>query len=148
MRLLALGCIVFVMGAWFGFYEAHAASGVKITGYLTGKEVPKYTDAFVNGYAAGNFDMLGMVVWMANDQPKYFTPEYFTKQYQCLQKIPSTQETVAWAKAYWSKEPDVWAAEEITWNACDYAVSSSRTSTVTKTRSPAPSSAGKQILIK
>ena len=137
MRLLVLGCLVFLMGAWFGFYEAHAASGVKYTGYLQGKDTSKAQAAFLNGYAAGVFDELAQVTWIANEESKYFTAEVFTKQYQCMQKIPNLGEAVAWAKDFWNKEPDVWAADQLFVHACEYNASA-RTSTAVKTAGPSP----------
>ena len=135
MRLLVLGCVMFLVGAWFGFYEAHAASGIKYDGYLTGKNVPKASPDFLNGYAAGNYDTLAMVAYVANEVPKVFNAEVFTKQYQCLQKIPTAGETVAWAKDLWSKSPDSFAAQEIFIHACEYGASA-RANTMTKAGGP------------
>lgn len=146
MRLLVLGCIVFLMGAWFGFHQAHAASGIKYTGYVQGKDVPKMQAAFMNGYAAGVYDELAQVVWIANEQPKYFTVEVFTKPYQCLQKIPNTAEAVAWAKEFWNKEPDVWAADQLFNHACEYSAAA-RSNTMVKTGGPSPRAGSHSITL-
>jgi hypothetical protein len=82
MRLLVPGCVVFLMGAWFGFYEAHAASGIKYDAFLFSKNVPKQPAEYLKGYAAGAYDSFEWATWIANKSPKYFTQEYFTKQYQ------------------------------------------------------------------
>jgi len=145
MRVLALGCVVFLMGAWFGFYEAHAASGIKYDGFLLGKDVPKQPAEYMKGYAAGSYDTLETVTYIANEASKYFTPEVFTKQYQCLQKIPTATETVAWAKEFWTKEPDVFAAQEIFMHACEYNASA-RSNTMTKAGGPAHSMVGRNTV--
>jgi hypothetical protein len=131
MRLLVLGCVVFMVGAGFGFYEAHAASGIKYDGYLLGKNISKASPDFLSGYAAGTYDTLETVTYIANEVPKVFNAETFTKQYQCLQKIPTAQETVAFGKDFWTKEPDVWAAQELFIHACEYGASA-RSNTMTK----------------
>jgi hypothetical protein len=140
MRLLVLSCVVFLMGAWFGFHEARAAGGLQYDGFLFNKNVSKKSADFLNGYAAGAYDMVSVTAQIANEAAKYFTPQVFTKQYQCLQKFQTANEIVAWAKAYWSKEPDSWAAESIFGHACEYDASA-RSNTMTKssgpTRSPA-----------
>lgn len=131
MRLFALGCIVFLLGAWFGFYEAHAASGVKYDGFVQGKDVPKMSAGFMNGYVAGAYDMLGGTTWVANEDSKDFTADVFTKQYQCLQKIPNASEGVAWAKDLWSKNPNAWASDILFAHACEYNTSA-RANTMVK----------------
>lgn len=127
--------VVFLVGAGFGFYEAHAASGIKYDGYLLGKNVPKASADFLAGYAAGNYDTMAVVTYISNEVPKAFTAEVFTKQYQCLQKIPTAGETVAWAKDLWSKSPDTFAAQELFIHACEYGASA-RANTMTKATGP------------
>lgn len=141
MRLVVLGCVVFLMGAGFGFYEAHAASGVKYDGYIQGKDIPKMQAAFLNGYASGSYDTLSTVAWISNEAPKYFTAEVFTKQYQCLQKIPTASETVAWAKEFWNAKPDSFAADQLFMHACEYNAAA-RANTVTKAGGPSHSMGG------
>ena len=140
MRLLVLSCVVFLIGAWFGFYRAHAAGGLQYDGFLFNKNVSKKSADFLNGYAAGSYDTVALATQLANESAKYFTPQVFTKQYQCLQKFQTAGEIVAWAKAYWSKEPDSWAAESIFAHACEYDASA-RSNTMTKSSGPAHSPA-------
>lgn len=136
MRLLVLGCVVFLVGSWFGFHQAHAAGGLQYDGFLSAKNVSKKSADFLNGYAAGTYDMITVSTEIANEAPKYFTPQVFTKQYQCLQKIQTANEIVAWAKTFWSKEPDSWAAESIFVHSCEYDASA-RSNTMTKGSGPA-----------
>jgi hypothetical protein len=137
MKLLVVGCVALLLGLSIGFYAASAASGIKYTGFVQGKDVPKMNAAFMNGYAAGVFDELAQVVWIANEQPKYFTVDVVTKPYQCLQKITNTAEVVAWAKEFWNKEPDVWAADQLFNHACEYNASA-RANTMVKTGGQSP----------
>ena len=143
MRLLVLGCIVFVLGAWFGFSNAHAASGIKYTNYMLGKDTAKAEPGFLMGYVAGIHDTMTGAVYLANESAKDFTAEYFTKQYQCMQKIPNAAEAVAWAKDFWNKEPDIWAADNFLVRACEYNPSA-RANTMVKAggRSPQPGGRG------
>lgn len=147
VRLLALVCMVFLFGAAAGFYGAHAASGMKYDGFLLGKDVPKQPAEYLKGYAAGTYDSFEWATWVANEAPKYFTAEVFTKQYQCLQKIPTATEMVAWAKEFWSKQPDSFAAGEILGNACVYKPAANA-NTATKGAGPAHSQAGKNTMVK
>ena len=135
MRLFVLGCLVFLVGAWFGFHEALAAGGMQYDGFLFNKNVSKKSADYLTGYAAGTYDMVAVTTEIANESAKYFTPQVWTKQYQCLQKIQTAPEIVAWAKAYWSKEPDDWAAESIFVHACEYDASA-RSNTMTKSSGP------------
>jgi hypothetical protein len=133
MRLLVVGCIALVVGIGIGLFEARASS-IKYDYFLTGKDVPKMSDNFLNGYASGTYDTLRTVVWFANDDPQSkddFTAATFTKQYQCLQQIPSSPEIVAWAKAYWAKNPNVVAANEIVSDACLYKPGQARSNVMT-----------------
>lgn len=86
----------------------------------------------LSGYAAGNYDTLVMVTWMANERPQLLSAESVTKQLQCLQRIPSAQEAVAWAKDLWNANPDMPAAFVLFAKACDYNPAA-RATTVTKT---------------
>lgn len=147
VRLVALGCVMFLIGTGFGFYGAHAASGLKYDGFLLGKDVPKQPAEYLKGYAAGTYDTFEWATWVANEAPKYFTQEVFTKQYQCLQKIPTATEIVAWAKEFWNKQPESFAAGEILGNACAYKPSATA-NTMTTSGGPAHSRAGKNTLIK
>jgi len=58
MRLLVFSCVVFLMGAWFGFHEARAAGGLQYDVFLFNKNVSKKSADFLNGYAAGAYDMV------------------------------------------------------------------------------------------
>ncbi len=140
MRLFVLSCAVFLVGAWFGFHQAHAAGGLQYDGYLFNKNVSKKSADYLSGYAAGTYDMLAASTQIANESAKYFTPQVWTKQYQCLQKIQTSSEIVAWAKAFWSKEPEDWAAESIFVHACEYDASA-RSNAMTKSSGPGHTSA-------
>ena len=134
MRSIAVACVALLVGIGIGFYEARAASTVKYDYYLTGKDVPKMADPFLNGYAAGAYDTLETVVWMATDDPQSkddFTATNFAGFYQCLQKIPSAAETVAFAKDYWAKNPTWIAANTLMINACQYKPGQSKANTMT-----------------
>ncbi len=146
MRSLVLGCVVFLVGAWFGFYEAHAASGIKYSNYMLGKDAAKAEPTFLYGYVAGLHDMLTAVTWFGNESPKDFTAELFTKQYQCMQKIPNAAEAVAWAKDFWNKEPDVWAGDNVFIHACEYNPSA-RANTMVKTGGRAPHAGGRSMTL-
>jgi hypothetical protein len=132
MRWLALGSLVFLMGAWFGFYEAHAASGIKYDGFLVSKEASKKSDAFLNGYVAGMYDQLSTVAYLANERPEVFTAATFNRPFLCLQKAQNTSEIVAFAKDFWSKQPDVWAVDVVFVRACEFSASA-RANTMTRT---------------
>src|SRR5215467_5311548 len=147
LRLLALGCVVFLAGAGFGFYEAHAAGAIKYDAYLFGKDVGKAPDAYLSGYAAGSYDTLSLVAWVANEAPKAFTAETFTNQYLCLQKIPSASETVAFAKDFWRAKPDSAAANQLFIHACEYSTSA-RSSSMTKAGKPSHSRSASFTLTK
>lgn len=134
MRLLVVGCLALLVGIGIGLYGASAASSIKYDYFLSGKDVPKMSDHFLNGYAAGTYDMLRTVVWLANDDPQSkddFTAAVFAKQYQCLQQIPNASEIVAWAKDYWSKNPTVVAANELFADACLYKPTQAKTNMMT-----------------
>ncbi len=122
---------VFLSGAWFGFYEAHAASGIEYDGFLLGRDASKKNDAFLNGYVAGMYDQLSTVAWAANERPQLFTADTFTKPFLCLQKAQNTGEVVAFGKDFWSKQPDTWAADVLFVHACEFSASA-RANTMTK----------------
>lgn len=146
MRSLVLGCIVFLVGAWFGFHEAQAASGIKYSNYLLGKDASKAAAPFLSGYVAGIHDMLTAAAWLANESPKDFTAEVFTKQYQCMQKIPNTAEGVAWAMDFWNKEPDIWAGDNYFARACQYNPSA-RANTMVKSGGQSPQAGGHSMTL-
>ena len=123
LRSVVVGCVVFLLGAAFGFYEAYAASGIKYDGYLLGKNASKKNDAFLNGYVAGMYDQLSTIVWAANEKPQLFTAEVFTKPFLCLQKAQTSSEVVAFAQPLWAKTPDAWAADVVLIHACEFSPS-------------------------
>jgi hypothetical protein len=123
-----------LVGIGIGLYEARAASTIKFDYYLTGKDVPKMADAFLNGYTAGAYDTLETVVWMATDDSQSkddFTAANLAGYYQCLQKIPNPGETVAFVKDYWAKNPNVIAANTLMVNACQYKPGQGKANTLT-----------------
>ncbi len=135
MRLIVVGCVALLVGISIGLYGASAASGIKYDFYLTGKDVPKMQDPFLNGYAAGTYDTMEFVAWLANDDPTSkddFTAEKVAGWYQCLQKIPGSAEAVAWAKDFWAKNPNWVAANTVVVNACQYKPGQASANTLTR----------------
>jgi hypothetical protein len=145
MRLFVVGCVALLIGVFIGVYGARAASNIKYDYYVAGKDVPKMADPFLNGYAAGTYDTIETVVWMANDDPQSkddFTAANFTGFYQCLQKIPSAGEAVAFVKEYWAKSPNMIAANTLLINACQYKPGQSKANTMTGGAGKGPSRGG------
>jgi hypothetical protein len=143
MRLLVVGCVALLIGIGIGLYGASAASSIKYDYFLTGKDAPKFSDGFLNGYAAGTYDTMETIVWMANDDPQSkddFTAANLTGLYQCLQKIPGTAEAVAWAKELWAKNQSLVGANAVVNNACQYKPAQARSNAMTGGTGKRPSS--------
>lgn len=134
MRLFVVGCVTLLIGIVLGVYGARAASTIKYSSYLAGKDVPAKNTDYMYGYVSGTFDTLMFVTWIANDDPKSkddFTPAYFAGFYQCLQKIPNAGDTVAWAKGLWAANPDLNAANLMLVDACQYQPGQAKSNTMT-----------------